>query len=177
MLQSDFYFAVKLGNSQIITVLEREFCECRRKAAKLHALPLGLKGLFASIPDNLCNTICITGKVANYNSVFIFLAELYCVYLSRRCVFIEPVEIPTTRQTLISARRCSTELKNTVGLKGTKFWGHHWRLWCWTQTWLPDTSLGNNKNLIFYHVSVLSAHRQWEGGLYRTKTLPGAMVD
>lgn len=47
-----------------------------KKVAKLHALPLGLKCLFASIPGNLCNTICITGKAAHYNTVFIFLAEL-----------------------------------------------------------------------------------------------------
>lgn len=74
-----------------------------KKVAKLHALPLGLKCLFALIPGNLCNTICITGKVANYNTVFIFLAELYCVYLSRSCVFIEHMETSSTRQTLIRA--------------------------------------------------------------------------
>lgn len=92
-----------------------------KKVAKLHALPLGLKCLFASIPGNLYNTICITGKVANYNTVFIFLAEPYCVYLSRNSLSIEHGETSTTRQNLISAQRCSTELKNTLRQKSTKF--------------------------------------------------------
>jgi len=60
-----------------------------KEVAKLHALPLGLKCLFVSIPCNLRNRICITGKAANYNTVFIFLEELYYAYFSSSCVFTE----------------------------------------------------------------------------------------
>lgn len=89
-------------------------------AAKRHALPVGLKCLFVSIPCNLCNRICITGKVASYNTIFIFLEELYYMYFSRSCVFIECVETSTTSEILITLLRHITDQKTTLSQKSTK---------------------------------------------------------
>lgn len=50
-----------------------------KELAELHALPLALKCLFVSIPCNLCNRICTTGEVANYNALLIFLEKLDCM--------------------------------------------------------------------------------------------------
>lgn len=102
-----------------------------KEAAKLHALPLGLKCVFVSIPCSLCNRTCITGEVANYNTVFIFLEELYYVYFSRSCVFIECVETSTTSEILISLLRHISEKKILSDKKHKgKVLRTRWLLWC-----------------------------------------------
>lgn len=53
----------------------------------------------------------LSGKAANYNTVLIFLEELYYTCFSKSCVFIECVETSTTSEILISLLKHITEKK------------------------------------------------------------------